>query len=139
MFLEVLDAGASGGEDDVGFSEGFFAAFVGVGGIGGDDLAEEAVDFGLQWSERDAGFDAADDVEPLGGGVVDVVDVHEGGHGFDGHVVVGWGAGEAVAVETFRCDAGNDDGFGIDPEGAADDRGVAGVVVLPVFVADDGD
>ena len=114
-------------------------ACAGVDRIGGDDLAEEVVDFGLQRGERDAGFEAADDVEPLGGGVVDVVDVHERGHGLDGQVVVGRSAGEAVAVEAFGRDAGDDDGFGIHPEGAADDGGVAGVVVLPVFVADDGD
>jgi hypothetical protein len=56
-----------------------------------------------------------------------------------GRVVVGRRAGEAVAVEALGCDAGDEDGFCVDPEGAADDGGVGGVVVLPVFVADDGD
>jgi hypothetical protein len=139
LILKVLDTAPCGGEDDVGFGEGQLALGVGVHGIRGDDLAEEAADFGLQRGEGDTRFEAADDVEPLHRGAVDVSDVHEGGHGLHGEVVVGWRAGEAVAIETLRRNSGDDDGLGVDPECGTDDGRIAGVVVLPVFVADDGD
>jgi len=119
--------------------KGFLALVTGVDRIGGKDLAEQAADFGLEGSERGAGFNATDDVGPLRGGVVQVRDVEQDAHGFNGEVVVGWRAGEAVAVEALRGDAGDDDGLGVDPERTADDGGIGGIIMLPVFVADDGD
>src|SRR5260370_5875889 len=59
--------------------------------------------------------------------------------GCNGEIKVGWGAGQAIAVEACGRDACDGDGLGVDPECAADDGGVAAVVVLPHVVTHDGD
>lgn len=119
--------------------ESGFALIATVVGIGGNDLAEEAVDFGLQGHEVGTKTQTTDDVEPLRVGIGHVADSAEGGHGLDGEVVVGRGIGEAVAVEALGNDADDGDGFGVHPEGAAYDRRVGRVIVLPGFIADNGD
>lgn len=101
LFLQALDAGAGGGEHDVRFGESALAALAGGIGIGRYDLTEERVGFGLRRSERNAGSEPVDDVEPLRVRVVDVGDVGEDGHRLDGQVGVRRGAGETVAARSL--------------------------------------
>ena len=96
-------------------------------------------DFCLEWSDGYTGFYAADDVEPTLAGLVHESRAGQNRRGFDGEIKVGRGAGEAVAVEAFGSDTCDGDGPGVDPECAADDGWVAGVVALPHVIAHDGD
>ena len=60
-------------------------------------------------------------------------------HGFDREIKVGRGAGEAITEEVLGDDACDGDRLCVDPECAANDGWVAGVVVLSGVVAHNGD
>ena len=93
----------------------------------------------LQGGKRGAGFNTAEDVEPLDAAVVDVRHVGQSGHGLDGEIKVGGSAGEAVPVEAFGSDSGKDNGLGVYPERGADDGGITVIAVLPEVVTHHGD
>src|SRR5262249_11854280 len=137
VFLHGLDSGTAGSEPGVDFGEtpGVFGALI-ILVVGSEGLADGDVNLLFEdllfcWCCSDAGFYAADDVDPALARVVHKLCIGQRHSGCDGQIVFGRGAGEAIAVEASRCDADDGDGFGVDPEGAADDGGVAVVGVLP--------
>ena len=138
VVLHVLDAGAAGREHDVRTAENLFARSVGERLERSELLPEQGAGFGLQCGRWKSRLDAADDVGPLN---------VSGSLKYGAPLTSPWtswagnswaGAGKAIAVEALGRDADDGDGLGVDPEGAADDGGVGGVILLPGVVAHDG-
>ena len=102
-------------------------------------MPDQLCDFGLKWSHGDAGFYAADDVKPTHAGFMYESTAGQDRHGFDREIKVGRGAGEAITEEVLGDDACDGDRLCVDPECAANDGWVAGVVVLSGVVAHNGD
>ncbi len=68
FLLQVLDSGAAGSQHDVLLGDLSVASVDGVGRYGGQPVAQAVGEFGLQADGIHAGFDAPENVEPVGSG-----------------------------------------------------------------------
>ena len=71
FLLQVLHSSACWSDDDVLFGNLGLRSIEGVGGLGGEPLAQGIGDFGVQASGSDARFDATENVEPIGIGLLE--------------------------------------------------------------------